>query len=230
LLLDPEDVLILAPSNYKNVVFVGASQNQNMKLYCLVIFGLLFLYYPPCFVALRHKAAFVATWKFGKLAADKSIPMLQNGASSVDAVEIGINNVERDTVDQYFVGVGGYPTSKGIMELDAAIMDDQLRCGAVMSLPNIATPISVARSIMEECPHNVLTAEGALEWAVAHGFKEENILTPDIAKEYAAWKASEHNIGDNISIKVDKETSHDTVGVICLDHEGKLCCGTSTSG
>ena len=34
------------------------------------------------------------------------------------------------------------------MEFDAAIMDDRRRYGAVMSLPNIQTPISVAKSVL----------------------------------------------------------------------------------
>jgi N4-(beta-N-acetylglucosaminyl)-L-asparaginase len=174
-----------------------------------------------CLVERTCRPAFAATWNWGKLAADKAIPLLKKGYSSLDALEKGINNVERDTAGQYYVGVGGYPTSKGIMELDGAMMDHELRYGAVMSLKNIANPISVARTVMEECPHNVLTAEGALEWALAHNFKEENILTPEIAKEYEAWKATQEK---------PVTDSHDTVGVICLDNNGRLCCGTSTSG
>ena len=35
----------------------------------------------------------------------------------------GIEAVEFDNEDQYFVGYGGYPNSEGEMELDAAVMD-----------------------------------------------------------------------------------------------------------
>jgi N4-(beta-N-acetylglucosaminyl)-L-asparaginase len=195
---------------------------SDCKLFfLLLLFGYLIPSYHMIVVQTR-KPAFAATWRHGLLAAEKAIPMLKQGAVSLDALELGTNIVERDTADQYFVGVGGYPNAKGIMELDAAIMDHDLRYGAVMSLKNIAIPISVARTVMDECPHNVLTAEGALEWALTHNFKEENILTPEIAKEYEAWKATQ--------VELNKEDSHDTVGVICLDEQGRLSCGTSTSG
>lgn len=47
----------------------------------------------------------------------------------------GINAVELDTEDQYFVGVGGLPNAEGVMELDAAIMDgNSMYFGAVMAI------------------------------------------------------------------------------------------------
>lgn len=48
-------------------------------------------------------------------------------STAVDAVEAGINAVEIDEKDQYFVGAGGLPNSMGVMELDAAIMDHKSR-------------------------------------------------------------------------------------------------------
>ena len=71
-----------------------------------------------------------------------------------------INAVEIDTRDQYFVGYGGLPNADGIMQLDAAIMNHHSQYGAVMGLENIKTPISVARKILEKCPHNILIGEG----------------------------------------------------------------------
>jgi isoaspartyl peptidase/L-asparaginase-like protein (Ntn-hydrolase superfamily) len=34
----------------------------------------------------------------------------------------------------------------------------------------------------------------------------------------------------NCEISAEKQDSHDTIGVICLDKNGHLCAGTSTSG
>jgi hypothetical protein len=64
----------------------------------------------------------VATWHFGKIAVTAAADILRNG-NAVDAVEAGVNAVELDTQDQYFVGYGGLPNADGVMELDAAIMD-----------------------------------------------------------------------------------------------------------
>jgi len=170
----------------------------------------------------------VATWNFGKIAVQKCAEILiQSGGSSIDAVERGIREVELDTRDQYYVGVGGLPNSDGVMELDAAMMDHRLRYGAVLALQGILTPISVARTVMEKCVHNVLVGEGALQWAISNGFKQDSgVLTESSKKEWLQWRAS------NIETSVDilHPNGHDTVGVICLDCHGNLCVGTSTSG
>jgi len=167
----------------------------------------------------------VSTWNFGKLAIDSCSPILENGLSAIDAVEEGIKFVELDDNDQYYVGVGGLPNSDGNMELDAAIMDHKKRYGAVMALKNIKTPISVARSIMEKCVHNIICGDGAMKWAIDNGFSfDEKVLTIDSKREWMAWKyENERHIND-------KEDMHDTIGLICLDKNGKLCAGTSTSG
>ena len=47
------------------------------------------------------------------------------------------------------------------------MMDSRSRYGAVMALPDTRNPISVARTVMEKCIHNVLVGDGALEWAKA---------------------------------------------------------------
>jgi N4-(beta-N-acetylglucosaminyl)-L-asparaginase len=165
-----------------------------------------------------------ATWDFGRLGIHQAIPLLQQGQSALDAVEIAIRTVELDTQDQYYVGVGGYPNALGVMELDAAIMDHESRYGAVMSLPRIATPISVARTVMEKCQHNILTGEGACLWAKEMGFLEEDILTESAKKDWEEWKASREKAPSQ------DEDMHDTVGVVCIDAQGRLAAGTSTSG
>lgn len=45
-----------------------------------------------------------------------------------DAVECGVNAVELDNQDQYYVGYGGFPNAAGAMELDAAVMEGTRRC------------------------------------------------------------------------------------------------------
>src|SRR5262245_47443159 len=81
----------------------------------------------------------ISTWKHGTLPSRTAVRILQVNGSPLDAVERGINVAEKDPqVDS--VGVGGTPNEKGEVELDAAIMDGDLRCGAVLSLRDIATP------------------------------------------------------------------------------------------
>ena len=104
-----------------------------------------------------------------------------------------------------------------------------------MGLQSIRTPISVARTVMERCVHNVLCGPGALEWALDNGFeRDETVLTDDSRRQWLEWKSgqpiSHPPSSSNSSSAVKDPESHDTVGVICLDGNGRLCVGTSTSG
>lgn len=153
----------------------------------------------------------VSTWSFGIIAIKESAQLLLSGSSSIDAVVNGIHTVELDEKDQYYVGLGGLPNYDGIMEFDAAIMDNNKRYGAVMAIQNVNNPIAVARSVMDLCIHNILVGEGALKWALEHNFEfDPNVLTLSAKEEWKEWFKKKEEIkkmGD----------SHDTIGLICID-------------
>jgi len=159
----------------------------------------------------------IATWGFGAAAVQAAGPVLSAGGAALDAVEQGINAVELDpSVDS--VGFGGLPNAEGVVELDAAIMDGATqRAGSVAALRGIKRPISVARKVMEETAHVMLVGEGALSFALAHGFPREELLTADSRRRWEEWKAGPRE-------------SHDTVGLVALDARGDLAVGCSTSG
>jgi N4-(beta-N-acetylglucosaminyl)-L-asparaginase len=103
-------------------------------------------------------------------------------------------------------------------------MDERAGCGSVAFLEHIMHPISVARLVMEKTPHVMLVGEGALKFALDHGFKKEELLTPESKKAWEEWlKTSEYK-------PVVNWENHDTIGMIALDAKGDLSGACTTSG
>ncbi len=116
--------------------------------------------------------------------------MLAAGSDTLDAAIAGVNIVEADPKDNS-VGYGGLPNENGVVELDASVMHGpSRRAGSVAGLRNIKTPSLVARMVMERTDHIMLAGEGALGYARAMGFKEEDLLTEESRLAWQVWKQS----------------------------------------
>jgi N4-(beta-N-acetylglucosaminyl)-L-asparaginase len=105
-------------------------------------------------------------------------------------------------------------------------------------LRNIKNPSKVARLVMERTDHVLLVGEGALKFARAHGFKEEDLLTE---KSLAAWLRWKETMSDRDnwfppkSDSVPEElrsvmSTHGTINCIALDAAGRVAGVTTTSG
>jgi N4-(beta-N-acetylglucosaminyl)-L-asparaginase len=126
----------------------------------------------------------------GVRACAKAMEVLRSGGDTLDAVISGVNIVELDPNDTS-VGYGGLPNEEGVVELDASVMHGpSRRGGAVASIRGIKTPSNVAKLVMTETDHMMLVGEGALKFAKAHGFKEEDLLTERSRMAWLAWKRS----------------------------------------
>jgi N4-(beta-N-acetylglucosaminyl)-L-asparaginase len=116
--------------------------------------------------------------------------ILRQGGDTLDAVIAGVNIVEEDPEDNS-VGYGGLPNEEGVVELDASVMHGpSRRAGSVAALRNIKTPSKVAKAVMEHTDHIMLVGEGALRFARAYGFKEDNLLTEKSRLAWLVWKES----------------------------------------
>lgn len=177
----------------------------------------------------------------GEQALGKTMELILQGSDALDAVISGVNVVEDDPNDNS-VGYGGLPNEDGFVELDAAVMDGpSYRAGSVASLRNIKNPSKVARLVMERTDHVLIVGEGALRFAKAHGFKEENLLTDQAREIWLKWKENlskeddwlpPHSIEDkDIGMFYEKYYRHQgTIHVSALDKNGNLSCVTTTSG
>lgn len=170
-----------------------------------------------------NKPIVLSTWDFGLKANAEAWEILSKGGRALDAVERGVRLTEADPSERS-VGYGGRPDRDGKVTLDACIMDENANIGSVAALQNIKHPISVARAVMEKTPHVMLVGEGALQFAKAQGFQEENLLTVESEKEWKEWlKTSKYEPVVNIE-------NHDTIGMIALDEYGNLSGACTTSG
>lgn len=124
----------------------------------------------------------------GAAATKKAWELIQEGADPLDAVVAGVAIVEDDPRDTS-VGYGGLPNERGIVELDAAVMHGPThKAGGVASLQNIRHPAQVALKVLQRSDHVLLVGAGALDFAKAHGFQEENLLTDHSRRIWLRWQ------------------------------------------
>jgi N4-(beta-N-acetylglucosaminyl)-L-asparaginase len=177
----------------------------------------------------------------GMRATAKAMEMLKQAVDPLDAVIAGVNIIELDPNDTS-VGYGGLPNEDGVVELDASVMHGPThRAGAVAAIRNIKTPSRVARLVMERTDHALLVGEGALRFAKAHGFKEEDLLTDRSREAWLKWKET---ISDRDfwlapepeeTKKLDPELrawlhSYGTINCLAINEKGDIAGVTTTSG
>lgn len=169
------------------------------------------------------KPIVISTWNFGLRANEEAWKILAKGGRSLDAVEAGARVPEGDPKETS-VGLGGLPDRDGKVTLDACIMDENGNIGSVAFLEHIVHPVSVARMVMEKTQHVMLVGEGALQFALANGFKKEKLLTKESEQAWKEWlKEGKYKPIANIE-------NHDTIGILALDEKGNLSGACTTSG
>jgi N4-(beta-N-acetylglucosaminyl)-L-asparaginase len=165
----------------------------------------------------------ISTWKHGFTANEKAYKLIKKGSNSIDAVEAGVMVTEADPKCTS-VGLGGWPDRDGNVTLDACIMDHTGNCGSVSFLQNIKHPISVARQVMDNTPHVMLSGEGALQFALKNGFHKEDLLTDKARLKWKEWlKDSKYKPIINVE-------NHDTIGLLAIDQKGNISGACTTSG
>jgi L-asparaginase/beta-aspartyl-peptidase (threonine type) len=147
---------------------------------------------------------------------EQGAALLSGGAPAFEVVIVMVRALE--ACGMHIAGKGAAPNSEGNWELDAAIMDGWTRkAGAVAGLQGFASPVDVARAVMEKTPHVLLAGAGAAAFAAAQGLARVD----DPASYYtpAATRAV-----------MPGELAHGTVGAVAKDRDGRLAGATSTGG
>jgi beta-aspartyl-peptidase (threonine type) len=177
----------------------------------------------------------------GTPGAPLSAQRLYEGAAALDAIEAGIRLVEADE-NIRTVGRGGWANLLGEVELDAAVMDGTtLRTGAVGALKGFLHPVSAARQVLEQLPHEFLVGEGAARFAREIGAEQAELLMPRAAAAWRQWFDAEVSAADrarwpDVTLSaycrqaIDPEIGRDTTVFLAIDQGGHVASATSTSG
>jgi isoaspartyl peptidase/L-asparaginase-like protein (Ntn-hydrolase superfamily) len=178
------------------------------------------------FTAKSSGPVVISTWEHGLAANSAAWEVLSAGGKAIDAVEKGVRVTEADLTNRS-VGIGGMPDRDGHVTLDACIMDERSRCGAVGFLEGIDHPISVARRVMDKTQHVMLVGEGARKFALEQGFNKIKTPIPEVKKAYKKWRKENKDVFKRPTINHE---NHDTIGMLALDSHGNLSGACTTSG
>ena len=162
----------------------------------------------------------------------KAYDQITRGTDTLDAIIAGVNIEELDPENDS-VGLGGLPNEDGVVQLDASCMHGPTkRAGAVGCLEDIATPSLVAKAVMDYTDHTILVGRGARKFALAVGFKEQNLLTEKSRQNWLRWKANLNKddfwLDHDEDIKIRFTTG--TINMNAVNAAGDLSSVTTTSG
>jgi len=157
--------------------------------------------------------------------------MLANGSTSLDAVTAVVQILEENPL--FNAGRGAVYTNAATHELDASIMDGQnLAAGAVSGVKTVKSPIQLARMVMENTRHILLSGDGAERFADEMGV--ERVPNTYFNTENRR-RQLDRTLEQSASLTTDqlydqKEWQMGTVGAVALDMHGNLAAATSTGG
>ncbi|MCF2858263.1 isoaspartyl peptidase/L-asparaginase [Pseudoalteromonas sp. SMS1] len=173
-----------------------------------------------------------------KEAVEAGYKVLESGGDSLDAVTTAINILEDSPF--FNAGKGAVYTYEANHELDASIMDGRNRqAGAVAGVRHIKNPINLAREVMDNSVHVMLSGQGAEEFAKKQGVElveSDYFNTPD---RYKSLLRAKEKLKQKESGTKDYQAAHQslplefkvgTVGAVAVDKNGNLAAGTSTGG
>jgi L-asparaginase / beta-aspartyl-peptidase len=151
--------------------------------------------------------------------------VLARGGEAVDAVVAAVASMEADPA-AFNAGVGSSLTRDGTVECDACLMDGRDgRAGAVALVTRSASPIGLARVVMERTPHVLLAGPGADALEV-DPIDPDVLVTPDARARLERWRARHGESSGSAA----EPTGSATVGAVALDDAGALAAATSTGG
>ena len=158
-------------------------------------------------------------------ALDAGYAVLESGGSSLDAVTTAVRLLEDNPL--FNAGRGAVLAHDGRAYLDASIMSGKdLSAGAVTGVTTVRHPIDLARRVMQDSPHVMLSGEGAEEFAGLKGLERvpnDWFITPTRRQQL-------DRVLQGRSAPRNELQGLGTVGAVAVDARGDVAAATSTGG
>jgi beta-aspartyl-peptidase (threonine type) len=168
-------------------------------------------------------------------AAEAGRRVLAAGGGCLDAVTAAVVVLEDDRHTN--AGTGSVLNIDGEAEMDAGVMIGAgLRTGNVAALRRVKNPVLIARAVMEQSDHVLLSGAGAERFARALGHPDYDPVIPERREGWRRAREGMERQGDYYLAQLrDFLASHaefpqGTVGAVALDAQGRLAAATSTGG
>lgn len=158
--------------------------------------------------------------------------VLAEGGEAMDAVIAAIQVMEESPF--FNAGKGAVYTFNGEHELDASLMNGAtLAAGAVAGVTTVKSPIALARAVMEQSAHVMLSGEGAEQFAEQQGLTlvPNSYFNTDHRYQQLLEAKKQLGVADyQAYLDLDERFKYGTVGAVAVDKQGNLAAGTSTGG
>lgn len=155
-----------------------------------------------------------------------AVEVLSKGGPALDAVAAAVVVLEDDPL--FNAGRGSVLTSTGAIEMDAAVMDGRdRRAGAVTGVRTVRHPVLLARRVLEDTAHVLISGDGAEALAGELGVERVD----------PAWLRTDERVAQLQRARQTGGVHLDhggqglgTVGAVACDVDGHVAAATSTGG
>lgn len=161
--------------------------------------------------------------------------ILREGGDALSAAVEAVRILEDDP--HFNAGFGSCLTKAGRVEMDAGVMvapamsgtkkstPCRVHAGGVMLVSRVRNPILLARVVMEQTPHVLMSGDGAERIAREVGLPMCRAASMVSPRARERWLTTTRALSENAMAD-----QHGTVGAAAVDSHGNLAAATSTGG